>query len=159
MTAVKTISVTSRDHLLNDPRVNAIARRKFLAVLQDVRGHGLPLLVWEVYRSREKQRALYAQGRSDEQLRKAGYTDSELKLYRVWGYTADKPIVTKIINPRYHGAGRAMDCCWLVNNKPTWDVPMEWWQTYGRAAKAHGLVWGGDWKMKDLAHVQLELKE
>lgn len=153
------MELTDRDYLLDDSRVNEVARRKFKAVLQDVRGWGLPLLVWEVYRSREKQRALYAQGRSDEQLRKAGYTDSELKLYRVWGYTADKPIVTKIINPRYHGAGRAMDCCWLVNNKPTWDVPLEWWQAYGSSAKAHGLTWGGDWKMKDLPHVQLELKE
>lgn len=153
------MTITSRDFLLNDPRVNAVARRKFLAVLADVRGHGLPLVVWEVYRSREKQRALYAQGRSDDQLLRVGYTRDELKLYRSWGYTPNKPIITKIINPRYHGTGRAMDCCWLVDGKLTWNVEQDWWQTYGSSAKAHELTWGGDWKMRDLTHVQLELKE
>jgi peptidoglycan L-alanyl-D-glutamate endopeptidase CwlK len=148
-----------RDHLLDDERVHPIARRKFKAVLQDVRGHGLPLLVWEVYRSRERQRMLYAQGRTDAQLLKAGYTMQEIERYRAAGYTASKPKVTHAKTPRYHGRGLAMDCCWLVNGKPTWDVDMDWWQTYGRAAKAHGLVWGGDWKMKDLPHVQYEPKE
>jgi len=49
-----------------------------------------------------------------------------------------------------------MDCCWLVDGKPTWNVPNEWWETYGRAAEAHGLTWGGRWKMRDLPHVQYE---
>ena len=49
-----------------------------------------------------------------------------------------------------------MDCCWLVDGKPTWNVPNEWWETYGRAAEAHGLVWGGRWRMRDLPHVQWE---
>lgn len=155
----KRITPTYRDALLYHPYVNPTARRKFEAVLQDVRGHGLPLVVWEVYRSREKQRALYAQGRSDEVLRKIGYADWEIKRYREWGYTVDKPVVTKILNPTFHGTGRAMDCCWLVNGKPTWNVLLEWWHTYGSAAKAHGLTWGGDWKMRDYAHVQYDKKE
>ena len=75
-------TVTIRDNLLNDPRVNATARQKFRAVLADVRSKGLPLLVWEVYRSREQQRALYAQGRTDAELRKAGFTDDEITKYR-----------------------------------------------------------------------------
>jgi hypothetical protein len=149
-------TVTIRDNLLNDPRVNATAKRKFQAVLNDVRSKGLPLLVWEVYRSREQQRALYAQGRTDAELRKVGYTDEEIVQYRKQGYLSSKPQVTKILNPRYHGTGRAMDCCWLVGGAPTWNVPEEWWQTYGRAAEAHGLVWGGRWTMRDMAHVQYE---
>jgi len=35
-------------------------------------------------------------------------------------------------------------------------VARQWWNTYGRAAEAHGLVWGGRWKMRDLPHVQWE---
>jgi len=125
-------------------------------VLQDVRGHGQPLLVWEVFRSREQQRALYAQGRTDAELRKVGYSDDEIIQYRKQGYLSSKSVVTKILNPKYHGTGRAMDCCWLVDDKPTWDVPDEWWQTYGQAAEAHGLKWGGRWRMRDLPHVQYE---
>jgi hypothetical protein len=151
-----TWTVTIRDKLLNDPRVHPVAKRKFQAVLQDVRGSGLPLLVWEVFRSREQQRALYAQGRADAELRKAGFTDDEITKYRKQGYLSTKPIITKLLNPKYHGTGRAMDCCWLVDGQPSWNVPNEWWQTYGRAAEAHGLVWGGRWKMRDLPHVQYE---
>ena len=151
-----TWTVTTRDNLLNDPRVNPTARRKFQAVLNDVRSKGLPLIVWEVYRSREQQRALYAQGRTDAELRKAGFSDDEITKYRKQGYLSTKPIVTGMLNPKYHGTGRAMDCCWLVDGKPTWNVLEEWWNTYGRAAEAHGLTWGGRWKMRDLPHVQYE---
>ena len=156
MTAKKQWTVTARDHLLDDPRVNPAARRKFKAVLAHVRGRGLPLLVWEVYRSREQQRALYAQGRTNAELLKVGYTPEEIATYRAQGYLASKPVVTKILNPRYHGTGRAMDCCWLVDGKPTWNVDMSWWEMYGRAAEAHALKWGGRWKMRDLPHVQYE---
>lgn len=155
-TKTKQLTLTSRDHLLDDPRVHPTAREKFKAVLKDVRGHGLPLFVWEVYRSREQQRALYAQGRTNAELLKVGYTPEEIARYRAQGYLASKPVVTKILNPRYHGTGRAMDCCWLIQGKLSWNAPAEWWQKYGSAAKAHGLKWGGDWKMKDYAHVQWE---
>jgi hypothetical protein len=151
-----TWTLTIRDNLLSDPRVNATARQKFRAVLNDVRSKGLPLLVWEVFRSREQQRALYAQGRTDAELRKAGFSDDEITKYRKQGYLSTKPVVTNLRTPRYHGTGRAMDCCWLLDGKPTWNVPEEWWNTYGRAAEAYGLTWGGRWKMRDLPHVQYE---
>ena len=93
---------------------------------------------------------------SDAELRRVGFSDDEIIQYRKQGYLSTKPVVTKILNPKYHGTGRAMDCCWLVNGAPTWNVPEEWWQTYGRAAEAHGLVWGGRWRMRDLPHVQYE---
>lgn len=154
-TKKKTISITDRDKLLDDPRVHPDARRKFRAVLQDVRGHGLPLVVWEVYRSKEQQRMYYAQGRTDAMLLARGFTAEEIQKARKRGFTADKPVITKLVNPQYHGLGLAMDCCWLVEGKYTWSVPTDWWETYGRAAKAHGLEWGGDWKMRDLPHIQL----
>jgi D-alanyl-D-alanine dipeptidase len=128
-------TVTIRDNLLNDPRVNPTAKRKFLAVLNDVRSKGLPLMVWEVYRSREQQRALYAQGRTDAELRKAGFTDDEIIQYRKQGYLSSKPVVTKILNPKYHGTGRAMDCCWLVEGKPSWNVPQNGGRRTGELPK------------------------
>ena len=93
---------------------------------------------------------------SDAELRRVGFSDDEIIQYRKQGYLSSKPVVTNLLNPKYHGTGRAMDCCWLVNGAPTWNVSEEWWETYGRAAEAHGLTWGGRWKMRDLPHVQYE---
>ncbi|MEI6513647.1 MAG: M15 family metallopeptidase [bacterium] len=121
-------SCNKRDMLLDDNRLSAEAKRKFLAVLKDVRSKGLPLLVWEVYRSPAKQLKLFIKG------------------------------LTRLRFPKWHGNGRAMDCCWLVDGKPTWNVPQEWWQTYGKAVRAHGLIWGGDWKTRDCPHAQWEGK-
>ena len=143
------------DHLLDDQRVNEVFRRKAKAVLRDVRGWGLPLAVVEVFRTKGRQRMLYAQGRSDERLRNAGFTEQEIKAYRKAGATPDKPVVTHLVNPQKHGRGMAMDCAWMVAGSLTWSVPMDWWEKYGASARAHELIWGGDWKMRDLPHVEL----
>lgn len=153
------LSVTSRDHLLDDERVHPVFRRKAKAVLADVRGHELPLYVVEVFRTRGRQRMLYAQGRTDAQLRAVGFTEKEIAAYRRAGYSADKPVVTNSVSPYAHGRGLAMDCAWLVDGRVRWDAPAEWWEKYGSAAKAHGLIWGGDWKMRDMAHVELRLDQ
>lgn len=151
------MKLTDNDRLLDDERVNPTFRRKAKAVLADVRGQGLPLFVVEVFRTRGRQRMLYAQGRSDARLRAVGFTDKEIAAYRRAGYTADKPIVTNSVSPYAHGRGLAMDCAWLVDGKVRWDVGDDWWATYGSAAKTHGLVWGGDWHMRDMAHVELRV--
>lgn len=149
-----TPSPSFRDHLLEDERVDPTFRRKARAVLQDVRGHGLPLVVVEVYRTVGRQRMYYAQGRTDDRLRRLGYTDRELAAYRRAGYTADKPKITYTMKPTAHGEGRAMDCAWLIGGTISWNAPLDWWQKYGSSAKAHGLTWGGDWKMRDYSHVE-----
>jgi peptidoglycan L-alanyl-D-glutamate endopeptidase CwlK len=54
-----------------------------------------------------------------------------------------------------HTIGRAMDCAFWNGKTITWSVPAEWWSLYGKAAEAHGLVWGGEWRMRDMNHVEL----
>lgn len=134
------------DHLLNDPRVHPTARTLFRAVLNELREAGYPIAVVEVYRSPERQRQLYAQGRSDDALRKAGYTPQEIAAARLAGFTAGKSIVTKKMTAGMHGQGRAMDVAFVLNGVRTYQVPESYWQAYGRIAKKHGLIWGGDWK-------------
>lgn len=144
-----------RDHLLNAPQVHPRARELFRLVLQELREAGYPAVVIEVYRSPERQKQLYAQGRSDALLRQKGYTAQEIQQARAAGYTADKKIVTKLMNAGMHAQGRAMDVAWLINNRVTYDAPEHWWQAYGRIAKKYGLRWGGDWKQfVDKPHVE-----
>lgn len=156
MSSIK--NVTDRDHLLNHPTVKGNALSRFRRLLAEVRKAGYPLLVWEVYRSEQRQQELYCQGRSDVYLRKLGVSKTVIQQARLAGYTADKPRVTKKRIAGMHSMGRAMDCCWLVNEKPTWDAPDAWWRCYGENAKRVGLTWGGSWKMADLAHVQWDKK-
>lgn len=145
----------SRDHLLSDARVHVRARELFRAVLRELRELGIPVCVVEVYRSPERQRQLYAQGRTDEALRLKGYTEEEIRRARMAGYTASKPVVTRVMGAGMHGRGRAMDCAFVVDGKLRYNVPESWWEIYGQVAKKHGLVWGGDWKsIVDKPHVE-----
>lgn len=153
------MTLTQNDHLLDDERVNETARRKFRAVLADVRkgGAGLPLVVVEVYRSQERQWMLFCQGRGDEACRSAGVPASIIRQARASGYTSRKPVVTRAVKSNYHATGRAMDCAWLVDGAITWSAADSWWQTYGHAGRTHELVWGGDWKrFRDKPHLQWE---
>ena len=136
------------------PQVHPTARTLFIRVLQELVELGYTPVVVEVYREPQRQRYLYAQGRSGEALRRAGLTAAEIAAARQLGHTADKPRVTGVLSSM-HTRGRAMDIAWLVNGKVTYQVPDSWWQTYGAIARKHGLIWGGDWRrLVDRPHVE-----
>jgi hypothetical protein len=66
--------------------------------------------------------------------------------------------VTNKSNHQAHddGYGHAIDCCFIVDGKPTWEVPDTWWSAYGALASAVGLKWGikiSGWV--DRPHVEL----
>lgn len=116
----------ARDKKLDDPRVDEVFRRKAEAVLRDVRGHGLPLVVVEVYRTKARALLMKAQGKSQNG-------------------TKSK-----------HCQGRAMDCAFDDGKGGiTWNVPRSYWEVYGKAAKAHELTWGDDWHFRDTNHIEL----
>lgn len=53
--------------------------------------------------------------------------------------------------------GNAAD---IVDKRYGWDGPaskkdFQFWKDLGRTAKKHGCEWGGDWKMRDVAHIQM----
>ena len=139
---------------LQHPKVHPTARVLFERVLRELVSLGYTPVVVEVYRDPQRQRYLYAQGRTDDALRKAGLTAAEIAAARQLGHTADKPRVTGVLSSM-HTRGRAMDIAWLVNGKVTYQVPDSWWQVYGSIARKHGLIWGGDWKrLVDRPHVE-----
>lgn len=104
-------------------------RRKVLAILSDLRGHGENPKLACAWRSPEDQLALYRAGRSK---------------VRFSFHNATKLDGTP--------CGLAAD---IVDAAKGWYATKRFWTLLGRSAKAHGLTWGGDWDFYDPAHVQL----
>jgi peptidoglycan LD-endopeptidase CwlK len=106
---------------------------KVLAVLKRMEDLGHPMMVTDGFRTTEQQQKLFAQGRS-----------------------SPGKIVTHADGIKVksnHQSGRAVDCCFLIEGKPSWDERLPW-SLYGRIAKEHGLQWGGDWKRPDKPHIE-----
>ena len=145
---------TCNDKRISQAGVNKVAARKFRAVLADVRGHGLELMVTQVLRPVSVQRKLYCAGRSDTYLRAAGLSYEEISAARKAGYLAKDDVLTGTLNSM-HCKGLAMDVVPLVNGVVTWDAACTTWVVYGSAVKAHGLTWGGAWRsLRDLPHCE-----
>lgn len=107
--------------------------RKVLAAMESL---GFPMMVTAGRRTEAEQAKLYAQGR----------------------FGNPGPIVTNADgtkNKSRHQSGRAVDCVFLADGKPSWrdDHP---WKAYGYAGMALGLVWGGLWvSPHDPPHLEL----
>jgi peptidoglycan L-alanyl-D-glutamate endopeptidase CwlK len=113
-----------------DPAVATRVQR----VLDAMAALGFPMMVVAGLRTVAEQQALYARGR-----------------------TAPGRIVTYadgVTKPSHHQSGRAVDCVFLADGKPSWAEGHPW-AAYGACAEAVGLVWGGRWRMRDLPHVEL----
>jgi hypothetical protein len=50
-----------------------------------------------------------------------------------------------------HCLGAAVD---IVDEQRKWGASADFWQAIGQEAKALGLTWGGEWRKRDLPHVQ-----
>jgi hypothetical protein len=146
------------DALLDDGRVDRDAAARFKAILAELRARGLPVRVHEAYRAPERQKDIYASGRTDGQLREAGYTEAEIKRARRAGFPATGPKAAPSwkSGAKGHGGGLAMDVWWVVKGKGQPAAPYaSWKQALGEAAAAHDCVWGGNWEWKyDPPHVE-----
>ncbi len=121
------------------------------AVLDEMERRGFPMLVTDTLRTLQRQRALYAQGRTAPG-RIVTYANGTVK-----------PHGTGKSNHQAwpDGFGHAVDCTFVVDldsdgdmDDPTWDEDRPW-ALYGEVAEAHGLSWGGRWKRPDRPHVEL----
>ena len=140
--------------------VNAVFARKAQAVLDDVSGHGYKIKPSQVLRSISAQRSLFAQGRKDSTLRKYGFKVNEISAIRRAGFTAEKSVVTKVLNSK-HTQGLAMDIAFFdAEGNAIWSTSYAGWAIYGKACRAHNLIWGGDWKsFRDLPHCELKSED
>lgn len=97
--------------------------------LAEAKKQGLPVLVTETLRTKERQAKLYAQGRT----------------------TAGKIVTwTKVSR---HTRGLAWDIC--KNKKGEEYSDAEFFKSCGAIAKKLGITWGGDWKSKDMPHFEV----
>jgi peptidoglycan L-alanyl-D-glutamate endopeptidase CwlK len=107
-------------------------------IIHGMEAFGYPMMVTDGFRTLDRQREIYAQGR-----------------------TAPGPVVTqcdgvvKRSNHQAHddGWGHAVDMTFVVNGQPSWAESLPW-ALYGEAAKAVGCHWGGDWKSPDRPHIE-----
>ena len=111
-------------------------------VLAGMAALGESMRVIEGVRTKERQQALYAQGRTTPG-KIVTYADGVTK--RSFHQVADD------------GYGYAVDCAF--ENDPRTPRDETWaedrpWAAYGALAEAVGLTWGGRWKMRDLPHVE-----
>ncbi len=105
-------------------------------VLAAMAALGYPMVVTDGKRSSAQQQALFAKGR-----------------------TTPGPVVTNcdgIVKPSNHQSGRAADCAFIIDGKPSWDHRLPW-RAYGACVVACGGSWGGDWKgsLVDLPHAEV----
>ena len=101
--------------------------RKLLSLAQV---EGIELLITSTLRTFAEQAELYAIGRT-----KPG-----------------KKVTNANQGQSWHNFGLAFDVVPVVAGKAIWNSPM--WKRIGDLGKQINLVWGGDWKFKDLPHFQ-----
>lgn len=91
--------------------------------------------IFETYRTPERQKYLYAKGR-----------------------TLPGDIVTNVKTAGLHGKRLAADVVWIdTKGNWRWDGPEKLWAILGHCARAHGLIWGGDWEIHDTPHIQMKV--
>lgn len=98
--------------------------------------HGYELVLLEGYRSPQRQAQLAAQG---THVTMAGAWQS----YHQYGVAADIA---------FWRDGRV-----VISEKDAWAA--KGYERLGLVAEAHGLTWGGRWKMRDLGHVEWRTRE
>ncbi|MEK8087222.1 M15 family metallopeptidase [Aquabacterium sp. A3] len=107
---------------------------RIFKVMQDE--HGYELVLLEGYRSPQRQAQLAAQG---THVTMAGAWQS----YHQYGVAADVA---------FWRDGRV-----VISEKDDWAA--RGYERLGQVAEAHGLTWGGRWRMRDLGHVEWRTPE
>lgn len=122
-------------------KVDPVLVAKVQKILVAMSALGLQMKVIQGYRTPEYQHSLWLQGRAED----GSVVNPKLIVTNCDGY--------KVISK--HQSGRAVDCVFVDGaGKILWDGNQPW-DLYGRMGRVLGLVWGGDFKMRDLDHLEL----
>lgn len=120
----------------NWEKMNSEFVQRLLTVYKIMRDeYGYEMVLLEGYRSPQRQARLLNKG---SHVTNAG----AYKSYHQFGLAADSAFIK--------------DGKIVISEKDPW--AMRGYKLYGKVAKSAGLVWGGDWRLKDLGHVELRKK-
>jgi len=140
-------------------------------ILHDMRERGWDPVIGSGMRTNEQQDALFAQGRRplkevNELRKQAGLPPISAQANKgtvtpLKGGQSNHNL-THVLLP--HGdvaldvaSGYAVD---IVDRKRGWEIPdKKFWTDLGLLAKKYGCRWGGDFKRRDVAHVEMKLIE
>jgi peptidoglycan L-alanyl-D-glutamate endopeptidase CwlK len=116
------------------PALRPEFRQRLLALYTLMEARGYRMVLLEGYRSPQRQAAL---ARLGPQVTNAGAYQS----YHQYGLAADSA---------FYRNGRI-----VISAEDPW--AMKGYRLYGQYAQSLGLVWGGDWRMRDFGHVELHV--
>ena len=119
------------------PEMRVLAENFKMACLEA----GIDILIYETYRSNAEQDANYAKGRTEK-----GKIITNAK-----GGQSKHNCVDANGNP----ASRVFDCVPMRGRTCQWN-DVSTYEEMGVIGRGLGLVWGGDWKMKDRVHFELK---
>ncbi len=124
--------------------------------------YGVDYITIHTERTNEEQAFLYRAGRTIKQIK---YKASRLRraghefLAEILLAAEPNRRKTKVTNAgpgeSSHNIKEGWDIALLVDGKVSWKSNDPRWALFGKVAKEMGLIWGGEWKAKDLGHVQL----
>lgn len=97
------------------------------------------MVVYETLRTKERQAKLRAIGASQTKLSAHEY-----------GLALDMVLAPRFVNPWMSSGEKRF------RGHPQVEEADHIWKEYGMTARSLGLLWGGDWKMRDLVHVELK---
>ena len=125
------IASANRNWALLDPEF----RQRLLSVMKIMRdGYGYDMALLEGFRSPGRQARLAAKG-GDEVTDAGAYMS-------------------------YHQYGLAADCAFVLDGKLVISEKNPWamrgYELYGKVAQSVGLTWGGNWKLRDYGHLELQ---
>lgn len=128
------------------------------ALIERSYARGVPIIITQGLRTKAEQNALYAKGRTQQQLNAVG-------LSHVTAQPKEKVVTKAIGGTSYHNYGLAIDFALLLPNgsSVSWDMARDGdqdgtldWREVVEEAKKLGFEWGGDWtSFKDYPHLQM----
>ncbi len=113
--------------------VKPILAEKCEAIIALAASEGFTLIVTNGYRSNAEQDALYRIGRR--------------------GIKGERVVTNARGGQSNHNRREAVDFAFVVKGEISWNEKL--YLNIGRWAKQVGLNWGGNWRFKDLPHVEL----
>lgn len=102
-------------------------RVKVDSFLLDCKSQGVDLIVFETYRTEERQNKLKSKGLSKLS---GGYSK--------------------------HQHGKAIDVVPVIKGQPRWKNIPKTWKKIGKIGKKYDLQWGGEWRFWDPGHFELK---